>query len=316
MNKLRPISYEQTAEILAGPREIPDEIAEEIGQRLHQGESLANPDAFNEFVESHMAQPHEPNIERAAERTGRQMIELGATSLLMAWMLAGDIKIPRPRRLGEHNQSVTNVYNHTIDPVLTEPRDRVLRVFTTVFQDGGKSYGVALDGDSKNQKKYNLEVIHNLLPYTEVLTDNEKKVIELLAVNDMVGRAIRRYHDKAFPFEEAVRDGELQVAALRRDLPEEYKDRTEQYVDAVFRADAGAHTQHPAARYVDSATGRILPDVTDEDRKVLNSKGLPMTLDRLFSEAPDDRGKLRFHRPKDLEVVRHLFPSVYPGDDR
>ncbi|HET6746656.1 MAG TPA: hypothetical protein VFH06_00945 [Candidatus Saccharimonadales bacterium] len=316
MNKPRSISLEQTREILAGPREIPEAITREISHRLSEGEPLVDPETFNAFIKEHMAQPREADIQRAAERTGNQMIKLGSTSLLMAWMLAGDIKIPRPRRLGEHNQSVTNVYNHTLDQDLAEPRDRILRVFTTIFQDGGKSYGVALDGNSRNQKKYNLQVVRNILPHTEVLTDDEKQVIEQLSLRDMVGTAIRKYHDKNLPFEEAMYDAERELAMLRNELPEQYKDRAEHYVDAVFRADAGAHTQHPAAQYVDMATGRITPDVTDADRQVTNAKGLPMTLDRLFSEAPEDKGQLRFHRPKDLEVVRRLLPNVYRGSEQ
>lgn len=316
MSELRPISQEQAKEILSGPRDIPRQIAGEIGERLRSGEPLVNEDAFNQFVESHMALRHESNIDKLVRRTGRQIIELGATSLYMAHMLAGDIKIPRPRRLGEHNQSVTNVFDHTFGKELNQPRDKVLPVFTTIFQDGGKSYGVAVDGTSKNQKVHNLAIMRNILPHTEALSRDQKKVMETLALKDMVGSAIRKYHDKELLFEDAISDAQQAMRDVRNQFPGSYKDRAELYVDAVFRADAGAHTQHPAARYVNIATGKIEADVSNANRKVTNEKGLPMTLDRLFSEAPGDIGKLRYHRPKDLEVVQRLFPSIYSEGGR
>ena len=305
------ISTEQATEILAGPAVIPPEIVGDIGERLETGASLVDEDTFSAFVEAHMKAPHESSVNRLAQRTSRQVVELGATSVYMAHMLAGDIKIPRPRRLGEHNQTVTNVYESTFGKSLSQPRDRLLRVFATVFQDGGKSFGVAIDGSSKNQKTHNLAVMRNILPRTEALTRDQKKVMELLQLNDMVGTAIRKYHDKNMPFDEVMHEAEKQMDDLRRGFPSSYKDRAELYVDAAFRADAGAHTQHPAARYVDIKTGRTMVDVTNTSRKVTNDKGLPMTLDRLFSEASADKGRLRFHRPKDLEVVRRLLPSIY-----
>lgn len=308
------ISKEQATEILSGSSTIPHEIVGEIGDRLKTNAPLVDDDAFNSFVEAHMKAPYESGVNKLARRTSRQVIELGATSVYMAYMLAGDIKIPRPRRLGEHNQTVTNVLENTFGRQLQQPRDRILRVFSTVFQDGGKSYGVAVDGSSKNQKTHNLAVMRNILPRTEVLSGDAKRVFELLHLKDMVGTAIRKYHDKNMPFEEVIVEAEQEMDELRREFPSSYKDRADMYVDIAYRSDAGAHTQHPAARYVDIKTGRTMADVTNADRKVISSKGLPMTLDRLFSEAPANRGKLRFHRPKDLEVMRRLLPSIYGGE--
>ncbi len=326
MRELNPISQEESAEILAGPRDIPAHIVHEITEYLADGTPLVSPAAFDEFVEASLAETPKTNLGETIENTARRVIKLGSTSVHMAHMLAADMWVssvhgpkrtaPRARRLGEHNQTVTNVYESAFAPTLNEDRDRILRVFLTAFQDGAKTYCTTVEGDSKNQKVYNLALIQNILPYLETLSSDQKEVIELLATHDMIGTAMRKYNDKGQPFEEVVGEAEAQMDELRRQLPDAYKDRAEQYVDVVFRADAGAHTQHPAARYVDIATGHVMPDVTDEDRRRTNTKGLPLTLDRLFSEEPEHQGKLRFYRAKDLEVVRRLLPTIYPGGEQ
>jgi hypothetical protein len=310
-------------EILAGPRDIPPDIIQEITTRLDNGMPLVSPPEFDEFVETSLDESPKANLHEAIENTARRVVKLGSTSVYMAHMLAADMWVssahgpkrtsPRARRLSEHNQSVTNVYESTFAHDLDQDRDGILRVYLTALQDIAKTYCTAREGDSKNQKTYHLAFLGNILPHVETLSSDQKEVIELLTLNDMIGSAMRRYQDKGQPFEEVMADAEAKMDDLRRRFPDIYKDRVEQYVDVVFRADAGAHTQHPAAQYVDMATGQIMPDVTDEDRKRTNSKGLPLTLDRLFSETPEDHGKLRLHRPKDLEVVRRLLPSIYPG---
>lgn len=312
--ELNPITIEQTKEILSGSPELPSEITAAIGERLEARLPLVAVDAFDAFLHSHIRRPHDVNLDRTARTTSEKMLELGSTSLLMAWTLAGDIGIPRRRRLGEHNQSVTNVLEDGFGRELNNSHDKFLRSLP-IFQDDGKSYAVAVEGSSKNQKAYNVTIARNLLGCTGELSRNEKKVVELLIVRDMLGIAIRKYHDKNLPFEEVVAEAKKEMNALQQELPGNYKDNAERYVDIAYRSDAGAHTQHRAARYVDMATGKIMPDVTDKDRKVTSDKGVPMTLDRLFSEKPEDKDKLVFHRPKDLEVLAQVLPGIYGGQE-
>lgn len=314
LSELQPISQDQTREILAGPREIPSAIKAQIGERLENSLPLVDMDSFDALIAEEMQRPYEADREAIFTATERQIITLGSTSILMAWMLAGDIRIPRPRRLHEHNQSVANVMEDTFGSHLDE-RDKVLRPVGMIFQDGGKSYGVAIDGHSRNQGMYNLQVMQNILPYSSALDESQKKAISLLATTDILGPTIRAYHDKNMPFDEAIARAEEKLIKLYREFPEEYADRLEAYIDIVYRSDAGAHTQHPAARHVNMETGALQPDVTDENRAFRSEKGKPMTLDHLFSEAPDDHGKLRFYREKDLKVVRRLLPKVYPGEE-
>lgn len=314
MSELPTISQEQTCEILAGPREIPSIIRTQIGERLESGMPLANMDSFDELIAEQMNTSHKVERKAIFEATTKQIIALGSTSVLMAWMLAGDIKIPRPRRLHEHNQSVANVMEDTFGAQLDE-RDRILRPVGMIFQDGGKSYGVAIDGHSRNQSKYNLEVAQNILPHSSALTESQKKAINLLAATDVLGPAIHAYNDKGVPLDEVIAKAEEKLIMLYREFPEEYVDRLEAYVDMAYRSDAGAHTQHPAARHVNMETGELQVDVTDENRAFRSKKGKQMTLDRIFSEEQSDHGKLRFYREKDLEIVRHLLPKIYPREE-
>jgi hypothetical protein len=305
------ISREQTVEILSGSRDIPPEVTQGIGNRIETRKPLVNPDAFNEFAKEHIERVHRPDIREIAQDTVGAIIKLGSTSVFMAHMLAGSVGIPRPRRLGEHNQSVTNVYESTFGKELGGGDDTFLRLFLTVFQDGGKSYGLAIDGNTKRQKKHNYDVLQNILPHVDALTKDQKRVMELVLVRDMLGRAIFRHHDLKHSLEEVMSEAEGEMSELRRALPGKYKDKADIYVDALYRADAGAHTQHPAARYIDPKTGKMYSDVTNQDKRTLDKYGYPATLDRIFSQSPRDRGKLRFHRPEDLEVVERLLPSLY-----
>lgn len=50
-------------------------------------------------------------------------------------------------------------------------------------------------------------------------------------------------------------------------------------------------------------------DVTDTDRFNPDGSEIGLTLDRLFSDAPDDMGKLKLHHPKHLAVMHRLFPN-------
>jgi len=309
--ELSPISVEQTKEILKGSRKMPPEIVATIGERLEANLPLVAVDAFDTFLESHLKRRHETSLKKTIRTTGEKMLELASTSLLMAWMQAGNIDIPRPRRLGEHNQSVTNVLEDVFGRELSNSHDIFMRTLP-VFQDDGKSYAVALDGSSHSQKTHNLAVARNLMSFTGELSQNEKRVIELLMVRDMLGTAIWKYNDKGATFQEVVPEAKREMDALRQELPHDYKGDAERYVDIAYRSDAGAHTQHRAARYVDLETDDSTPDVTDEDRKVLRN-GLPMTLDRLFSEDPEHKDRLVFHRPKDLEILDQVLPGIY-GD--
>ena len=97
------ISREQTLEILTGSREVPADITHRVETMLQEGTPIVDVERFGEFIVGLMAEvPSDP--EAAIEANYQSIVTLGSCLLEMAWQQAGDIRIPRPRRLHEHNQ--------------------------------------------------------------------------------------------------------------------------------------------------------------------------------------------------------------------
>jgi len=305
----KAISEEQTVEILSGPRTIPPEILGRVGMMLQDDTPIVDMDRFDECMELLYREKVGSTLPQTMDATYKQIIKLGSSSIEMAWLLAGDINIPRPRRLGEHDQSVLNVYKYSIEPGLTQSRDRVLKP-SLLFQDAGKSFGVAIDGHNKNQAVHNGKVIRNIVPHSDVLSKAEKAAIPLIAAMDILGPAIYHHAEKGHSLDDVATIAHQKREVLRRKMPGLYQDRIPQYIDAAYRADAGAHTQHPAARYKDAKTGRTFVDITNRDRDKCRN-GTDTTLDLLFSEKVEHRGKLVFQREKDIEAIREILPELY-----
>lgn len=309
----QPLSYDQTIDILTGPREIPPEVTHTVEEMLTNGEPIVNADRFNQFVTGLTAE--RPIYDTHAESTFYSIVTLASSSSLMAYQQAGDIQIPRPRRLGEHNQSVLNTYEHNFSAQHTDPRDRLLRPMFAL-QDAGKAHCVALTDPSnprrsRNQAVHNLRVAKNVLSVVpeDILSTDEKTVIELLVQQTAVGKALRRHDEKGVPLDDVVTEAQIELNRLRGQCPSGYKDRFDLHLVASYLTDAGAHTQR--AYYTDAATGNVVPDVTPRDRYNADGSKTGMTLDHLFSEAPEDRTTLRLIRPKHLAVMEQLFPDLY-----
>jgi hypothetical protein len=144
---------------------------------------------------------------------------------------------------------------------------------------------------------------------SEVLTTDEKTVIKLLIRQGAIGKALGRHGDKGAPLDEVVTEAKTELNRLREQCPPEYRDRFDDYLLVSYLTDAGAHTRR--ARYKDAATGDVLADVMHEDRFNPDGTETNMTLDRIFSEAPEDMATLRLFQPKHLAVMRRLFPNHY-----
>jgi len=313
----RPLTHEQTIDILTGPREIPPSITNNVEQMLNDGTPIVDIDRFSECLISLMAEtPSDP--EQAIAATYESIVLLGSCSLEMAWQQAGDIRIPRPRRLHEHNQSVLNTRDRVFGESLTDPRDRVLRPMFS-FQDGGKSHTVALalladptnPRPNRNQAVDNRRMIDNVLGPVpaDILTSDEKTVIKLLIQQTSIGDALRLHSQKGKALDEVVAMATQELDGLRAQCPDDYRDRFDDYLLISYLTDAGAHTQR--ARYTDAKSGTVMADVTHEDRFNPDGSEVGLTLDRLFSEAPDDMNTLKLFQPKHLAVMRLLFPNHY-----
>ncbi|HEV2403682.1 MAG TPA: hypothetical protein VGS08_05795 [Candidatus Saccharimonadales bacterium] len=313
--RARPLSPEQTIDILSGPRVVPADVTDRVEAMLNEGIPIVDVDRFSEFVTSLMVEtPSDPN--QAIAENYQSIVTLGSCSLEMAWQQAGDIHIPRPRRLCEHNQSVLNTYDRVFAATFTDPRDRLIKPMLSL-QDGGKAHGVAvaLLADPNNPRPNRNQAIHNnrvaanvLAPVpADVLSVDEKKVIKLLVQQTALGKALRKHHEKGVPLDEAVAEAEEELNRLRKQCPPAYKDRFDVYSVVGFLVDAGAHTRR--ALYTDAATGEVRPDVLPENRFKPDGSETMMTLDRLFSEVPDNMGKLKLHHPNHLAVMHRLFPG-------
>ncbi len=309
-----PLSQEQTVDILTGPRDIPADVTARVETMLDEGTPIVDIDRFSEFVLG-LTVEAPGNTDAAIEANYCHIVTLGSCSLEMAWQQAGDVHIPRPRRLYEHNQSVLNTFDRVFAADFTDPRDRLLKPMFSL-QDGGKAHCVALADPndrrrSRNQAAHNARMANNVLDPlpSDVLTVSERTVIKLLIQQASVGTALYRHSEKDMPLDDVVAEAEAKLDCLREQCPPEYSDRFDDYLLVSYLADAGAHTQR--ARYKDAATGDVLPDVMPENRYNSDGRETMMTLDRLFSETPEDMATLKLFQPKHLAVARRLFPNHY-----
>jgi hypothetical protein len=311
---VRPLSQEQTIHILTGPRDIPADVTARVEAMLDEDTPIVDVDRFSEFVVG-LTIEAPGNTDAAIEANYRSIVTLGSCSIEMAWQQAGDIHIPRPRRLYEHNQSVLNTFDRVFAADFTDPRDRLLKPMFSL-QDGGKAHCVALADPSeriksRNQAVHNDRFANNVLDPLppDVLTADERTVIKLLIRQTAIGKALGHHGDKGVPLDDVVAEAEVELNRLREQCPPEYRDRFDNYLLVSYLTDAGAHTQR--ARYKDAATGDVLPDVMPENRYNPDGSETNMSLDRIFSEAPEDMATLKIFQPKHLAVMRRLFPNHY-----
>jgi hypothetical protein len=314
---IQSLSYEQTVDILTGPHDIPADVTGRVETMLTEETPIVDIDRFSEFVVGLTVEA--PNDTTAAiEANYSSVVMLGSCSIEMAWQQAGDIAIPRPRRLHEHNQSVLNTFDRVFAAQFIDPRDRLLRPMFA-FQDGGKAHCVALATiadpsdpiKSRNQAVHNYRFAENVFGHlpNDVLSQEEKTVAILLIQQTAIGTALYRHAEKGIPLDEVVSAAAAELNRLREQCPPEYRDRFDDYLLVSYLTDAGAHTQR--ARYTDAATGEVRPDVMPEGRFNPDGTDAMRTLDRLFSEAPDDMNTLKLYQPKHLAVMRRLFPNHY-----
>jgi len=119
---------------------------------------------------------------------------------------------------------------------------------------------------NRDQAYHNDRVARNVLTplSSDVLTTDEKTVIQLLIQQNSIGTALRRHGEKGAPLDEIVADANQELDRLREQCPPDYRERFDDYLVVSYLADAGAHTQR--ARYKAAETGEIMVDVTDTDR--------------------------------------------------
>ncbi|HUB93888.1 MAG TPA: hypothetical protein VMB52_05285 [Verrucomicrobiae bacterium] len=311
------ISRTQAVGIMSGPRQVPADVTGRVETMLTEGVPIVDIDRFSEFITGLMVErPSDPN--QAVAANYRSILTLGSCSVEMAWQQAGDIRIPRPRRLHEHTQSILNVFDRYLLPDLTDPRDKLLKPMFSL-QDGGKTHGVSLallanpndPRPNQNQAVHNSRLADNTLDSlpSDVLSVDERTVIKLLIRQTAIGTALRKHQEKGTPLDEVVAEAMGELDLLRTQCPPDYRDRFDTYLIVSFLGDAGGHTQR--ALYTDAATGEVRSDVTLEDRFNSDGSETMMTLDRLFSEAPEDVHTLRLHELKHRAVMRRLFPNHY-----
>jgi len=267
---VKPIGYEQTVGMLSGPRDIPADITNRVETMLKEGTPIVDLDRFGEFITGLMTEkPSDPDA--AIEANFKSIVTLGSCSIEMAWQQTGDVHIPRPRRLYEHNQSVLNTFDRVFAADFTDPRDRLLKPMFSL-QDGGKAHCVALADPtdrrrSRNQAVHNARIANNVLdPLSpELLTVDERTVIKLLIQQSYVGTALYRHSEKDMPLENVAAEAEIELNRLREQCPPEYQDRFDDYLLVSYLTDAGAHTQR--AYYKDAATGEVRPEDRVGDRE-------------------------------------------------
>jgi len=305
---VQPLSHEQTVGILNGPRNIPGDATNRIESMLTDGVPIVDIDRFSEVIVG-LTVEAPASTDEAIDANYHSIVALGSCSLEMAWLQAGDVYIPRPRRLYEHNQSALNTHDRVFGALMTDPRDRLLKPMFSL-QDGGKTHAAALallanpadPRPSRGQAVQNNRIADNVLDPLppDILTTDEKTVIKLLIQQTSIGTALYRHSEKDVPLDEVITDAEAELDRLREQCPPEYRDRFDDYLLVSYLTDAGAHTQR--ARYKDVATGEVRVDVLPENR---------FNPDGLFSEAPDDMATLKLFQPKHLAVMRRLFPNHY-----
>lgn len=323
MNELHALSERQAITILANAPIMPDEVVARIALSRPYPDSpdkptppLVVPEAFSAALDDLIAEkgPDGPQRDIAHSRraTYERVVALGRTSVLMAHMLGGDITIPRPRLLHEHTQSELNIHSEYLSGMFTDPRDRVLPA-AHFLKDIGKSYAVAIHPERRSKE----QGVHNSWMTARLLKDStmslaEKEVVQLLVEEEIIGWTLRQHTEKGTPLDDALRKGRADLQGLLDRCPDDYRDRFMLQIAGVTVSDMAAHTQR--AYYTSAQDGLIWQDVADNDRYIDGDPAngeTEMTLDRLFSEAPEDKMHLRFRGSGRIAVIRGLFPDHY-----
>jgi hypothetical protein len=320
MSELHTLSERRATDILAGSLFIPDEIiAQSRPHPNHPDEltpSLVVPEAFSAALDDLIAEkgPDGPRKNTLHSRWAsyNRIVALGRTSVLMAHMLGGDINVPRPRLLHEHTQSELNIHSEYMASLFSDPRDRVMPV-AHFMKDIGKSYAVAIHPErrSKDQGIHNSWMTARLLKDSNLNTD-ERTVVQLHVEEEIIGWTLRQHTEKGMPLEDALRKGRADLQKLLDRCPDDYRDRFMFQLAGVTFSDMAAHTQR--AYYIRASDRQVRQDVTDKDRFIDGNPAngeTNMTLDRLFSEAPEDSDAIRFHGAGRIAVIQGLFPDHY-----
>jgi hypothetical protein len=305
MTETYPLELSETLEIFTGPRIIPDEAVADIKELLDKNAPLANGDRLSEWAAAASNQQPDDYL-KMAERTFENTILLGSCSTHLAAQLAGDIGIHRPRRLHEHNQSVTNVFMEAFAPQEPQdPRDRILPAMFSL-QDIGKALCVATTGNNKGQHGHNLRVARNLLPAIDesVLSLDEKRVIDLLVDQRYLGPALQQI-TKGAAVDEVAGFAKRHIDTLRNQCPDDYRDRFDHQLYVSYMADAGAHTLR--AYYMNAETHQLEADVTREQSRRHPGHPGGYTLDFLFEPAPRP---LALKHPGHVALMHQVFPDL------
>jgi hypothetical protein len=196
--------------------------------------------------------------------------------------------------------------------LFSDPRDRVMPV-AHFMKDIGKSYAVAIHPErrSKDQGIHNSWMTARLLKDSNLNTD-ERTVVQLHVEEEIIGWTLRQHTEKGMPLEDALRKGRADLQKLLDRCPDDYRDRFMFQLAGVTFSDMAAHTQR--AYYIRASDRQVRQDVTDKDRFIDGNPAngeTNMTLDRLFSEAPEDSDAIRFHGAGRIAVIQGLFPDHY-----
>lgn len=323
VDKLSVLSERQTIDILADSMLMPDHIIARIAQsRPHPDRpsdptpSLVVPEAFGAALDKLIAEkgPNGPqrDVRESRLATYNHVVTLGASSILMAHILGGDIDIPRPRVLHEHTQSALNIHSEFMAGLYTDPRDRVLPA-AHFMKDIGKPFAVAVHPErrSKDQGTHNSWMTARLLEDSNLDMD-ERTVTQLYVEEGIIGWALRQHTEKGAPLEDILRKARADLRVLLDRCPDAYRDRFMFQLAGTTFTDMAAHTQR--AYYVNASDGQVHQDVTDADRYIDGDPAngeTKKTLDRLFSEAREDRNTIRFKGAGRIAVIRGLLPDHY-----
>jgi len=322
-HKLQRLSQRETIAILADSPDIPDDIVARINRSRPCPDRpygptlpLVVPEAFNMALDNLIADKgpagSQHTVFESRWASYDHVVALACSSILMAHMLAGEISIPRPRLLHEHTQSVLNIYSEYMADLFTDPRDSVVPI-AHVLKDIGKSFAVAIhpERSNKDQAVHNEWITRRLLADSNLNAD-QRKVIELHVEEKIVGWALAAYTEKGIPLEDVLQKGRQELQSLFGRCPADYRGRFKFQLAGTTFADMAAHTQK--AYFISAADGHIYQDVTDADRYIWGDAAngeTEMTLDRLFSEAPEDAGRVRFRGAGRIAVIQGLFPEHY-----
>lgn len=323
MGELLTLTQRQAIDILANFQDMPDDIIARISQsRPHPDRPneptppLVVPEAFSAALDDLITEkgPDGPqrNVLHSRWATYDRIVAIGRTSVLMAHMLGGDINIPRPRLLHEHTQSELNIHSEYLAGLFTDPRDGVMPV-AHFMKDIGKSYAVATHPErrSKDQGIHNRWMTARLLADSNLDAD-QRAVVQLHVEEESIGWALRKHTEKGVPLEDVLQKARADLQNLLDRCPDNYRDRFMFQLAGVTFSDMAAHTQR--AYHIRAADGQVHQDVTDKDRYIYGDPAngeTNMTLDRLFSEAPEDREAIRFRGAGRIAVIQGLFPDYY-----